>query len=164
MNQWFPGCWIELSFDLNQQGYFWIEWYFELNLGQSNIESNIEWINFWQNSNIELNQIGYRQPLITIQSNDLIDRILPKVSRWRSQPCPALHKLAKWEVGSREARSLARNPWTRSHSPFFRSVELRHVWFFWWPHAVKSYPLYSYSEPQLSGLVTFAGRFARTSR
>ena len=36
---------------------------FELNLGWSNIESNIEWIIFWQNSNIELNQIGYRTSL-----------------------------------------------------------------------------------------------------
>ena len=31
---------------------------------QTNIESNIEWITFWQNSNIELNQIWYRPPLI----------------------------------------------------------------------------------------------------
>ena len=36
-----------------------------MNLGQSVIESNIEWIIFWQNSNIELNQIGYRTPLPT---------------------------------------------------------------------------------------------------
>ena len=108
-----------IIFWIESAEFFWIEWYFELNLGQSNIESNIEWINFWQNSNIELNQIGYRQPLITIQSNDLIDRILPKVSRWRPRPCQALHRLARWEVGSQEARSPARNPWTRSHSPSF---------------------------------------------
>ena len=54
-----------------------------------------------------------------IHSNDLIDWILPKVSRWRSRPCPALHKLARWEGGNQEARSLAKNPWTRSHSPSF---------------------------------------------
>ena len=35
-----------------------------MNLGYSNIESNIELIIFWQNSNIELNQIGYRPPLL----------------------------------------------------------------------------------------------------
>ena len=54
-----------------------------------------------------------------IYSNDLIDWILPKVSRWRSRPCPALHKLAKLEAGNQEARLLAKNPWTRSHSPSF---------------------------------------------
>ena len=36
--QWFPDYWIELSFELNQQNFLWIEWYFELNLGLSNIE------------------------------------------------------------------------------------------------------------------------------
>ena len=36
---------------------------------QSNIESNIEWIIFWQNSKIELNQIGYRTPLVCGQDS-----------------------------------------------------------------------------------------------
>ena len=47
--------WIESAeFFLNWL-IFWIEY-----IGQSNIESNNEWIIFWQNSNIELNQKGYR--------------------------------------------------------------------------------------------------------
>ena len=35
----------------------------ESSLTTMNIESKIEWIIFWQNSNIELNQVGYRRPL-----------------------------------------------------------------------------------------------------
>ena len=56
---------IELNNLLNwiSRIFFWMELYFELNLGKSNIESNIELIIFWQNSKFELNQIGYRTPL-----------------------------------------------------------------------------------------------------
>ena len=49
-----------IIFWIESPEFIWTEKYFELNLGQSNIESNIELIIFWQNSNIELNQIGYR--------------------------------------------------------------------------------------------------------
>ena len=42
---------------LFKQYQFSLNWrYFELNLGYRNIESNIEWTIFWQNSNIELMQ------------------------------------------------------------------------------------------------------------
>ena len=62
--QWFPDCWIELSFELNQQNFFfnWIIFWIESWVKQYWIEY---WMNhfFWQNSNIELNLIGYRRPL-----------------------------------------------------------------------------------------------------
>ena len=58
--QEFPVYWIELPLNwisrfFRNQIIFWIE--------LNNIESNIEWIIFWQYSNIKFNQIGYRTPL-----------------------------------------------------------------------------------------------------
>ena len=70
-----------------------------MNIGWSNIESNIEWAIFWQNSNIELNQIRYRTPLA---SCDLNTRIFSKMC-----VCSNLWRVKS--LGERESSGFGRH-------------------------------------------------------
>ena len=61
--QWFPDYWIELCFELNQQNFLELNNILNWILGTAILSRILnEWF-FLQNSNIELNQIGYRPPL-----------------------------------------------------------------------------------------------------
>ena len=83
-----------ITSELNQQIFrnriiFWIE--------LNNIESNIEWIIFWQSSRIESNQVGYRTPLrqlnmwlchwVSESAFDCLDFVLATMT----PVCTALH-------------------------------------------------------------------------
>ena len=83
-----------ITSELNQRIFrnriiFWIE--------LNNIESNIEWIIFWQSSRIESNQVGYRTPLrqlnmwlchwVSESAFDCLDFVLATMT----PVCTALH-------------------------------------------------------------------------
>ena len=92
--QEFPVYWIELPLNWISRFFrnriiFWIE--------LNNIESNIEWIIFWQSSRIESNQVGYRTPLrqlnmwlchwVSESAFDCLDFVLATMT----PVCTALH-------------------------------------------------------------------------
>ena len=81
------------------------------------IESNIGWIIFWQNSNIELNQIGYWTPPTSSYTFYFWDNPQGQMStQWHDVPSSALD----WALNCQMLRPSR----SRSMHPFFWEFEL----------------------------------------